>query len=106
MRKLMNFIRGMVVLRVTGLFPERFINLCAQENIDFWAMEWLDEHTARFTTRRRTLGRLEELAERAGCARLFGALPYPIRLSGGVGLCPVRGQRSVPLCAECSGDGE
>ena len=67
MRKLMNFIRGMVVLRVTGLFPERFINLCAQENIDFWAMEWLDEHTARFTTRRRTLGRLEELAERAGC---------------------------------------
>ena len=46
MRKLMNFIRGMVVLRVTGLFPERFINLCAQENIDFWAMEWLDEHTS------------------------------------------------------------
>ena len=62
----MNFIRGMVVLRVTGLFPERFINLCAQENIDFWAMEWLDEHTVRLTTRRRALGRLGELAGRPG----------------------------------------
>ena len=30
-------------------------------------MEWLDEHTVRFTTRRRTIGLLEELAGRAGC---------------------------------------
>ena len=67
MRKLMNFLRGMVILRLTGPFPERLINLCAQEGIDFWAMEWLDEHTVRFTTRRYTLGRLAELAERAGC---------------------------------------
>ncbi|WP_160667366.1 sporulation protein YqfD [Colidextribacter sp. OB.20] len=67
MRHLMNFIRGMVCVRLTGLFPERLINLCAQEVIDFWAIEWLDEHTVRFTTRRHTLGLLEELALRAGC---------------------------------------
>ena len=67
MRHLMNFIRGMVRVRLTGLFPERLINLCAQEGIDFWAIEWLDEHTVRFTTRRHTLGLLEELALRAGC---------------------------------------
>lgn len=67
MRHLMNFLRGMVCVRLTGLFPERMVNLCAQAGIDFWAMEWLDEHTVRFTTRRHTLGLLEELAVRAGC---------------------------------------
>ena len=67
MRHLMNLIRGMVCVRLTGLFPERLINLCAQEGVDFWAMEWLDEHTVRLTTRRYTLKRLEELARRAGC---------------------------------------
>lgn len=67
MRHLMNLIRGMVCVRLTGLFPERIINLCAQAGIDFWAMEWLDEHTVRFTTRRHTLGLLEELAVKVGC---------------------------------------
>ncbi len=67
MRKLMNLLLGMVVLKLTGPFPERLINLCAQEGIDFWAMEWPDEHTVRFTTRRHTLRRLEELARRTGC---------------------------------------
>lgn len=67
MRHLMNFIRGMVCVRLTGLFPERIVNLCAQAGIEFWAMEWLDGHTVRFTTRRSTLGLLEELAEKAGC---------------------------------------
>ena len=66
MRRLMNFLRGMVILRLTGPFPERLINLCAQEGIDFWAMEWLDKNTVRLTTRRRTLGWLQELAQRAG----------------------------------------
>lgn len=67
MRHLMNLIRGMVCIKLTGLFPERMINLCAQAGIDFWSMEWLDEHTVRFTTRRSTLDLLKELAGRAGC---------------------------------------
>ena len=67
MRRLMNLIRGMVTLKLTGPFPERLINLCAQEGIEFWAMEWLDEHTVRLTTRRHTLERLAGLAEKAGC---------------------------------------
>ena len=66
MRHLMNLIRGVVVLRLTGPFPERLINLCAQAGIEFWAMEWLDERTVRFATRRHTLGWLRELAQDAG----------------------------------------
>ena len=71
MRRLMNYLRGMAVVRLTGLFPERLINLCAQEGIEFWAMEWLDEHTVRLTTRRYTLKRLEELARRAGMSEVY-----------------------------------
>ena len=41
-----------------GPFPERLMNLCAQREVDFWGLEWLDEHTLRLTTRRRTLGRM------------------------------------------------
>ena len=67
MKRLMNFLRGMVTLSVTGPFPERLINLCAQEEIDFWAVTWLDMNTLRLTTRRRTLALLGELAERVGC---------------------------------------
>lgn len=67
MKRLMNFLRGMVTLTVTGPFPERLINLCAQEEIDFWGVVWLDMNTLRLTTRRRTLGFLENLAQRAGC---------------------------------------
>ena len=67
MKRLMNFLRGMADLRVTGLFPERLINLCAQNGVEFWGVEWLDEHTLRLTVRRRHLRQLRELAQRVGC---------------------------------------
>jgi similar to stage IV sporulation protein len=57
----------MVTLRITGPFPERLMNLCAQERIDFWRLTWLDDHTIRLTTRRQTLSKLRQLGERVGC---------------------------------------
>ena len=73
MGRLMNYLRGMAEVRAEGLFPERLINLCAQEGVEFWGLEWLDEHTFTMTTRRRTLGLLEKLAGRAGCTVERGA---------------------------------
>lgn len=67
MKRLINFLRGIVALTVTGPFPERVINLCAQEGVDFWGVEWLDEHTICMTIRRSGWKRLEELAERVAC---------------------------------------
>jgi len=66
-KRWINYLRGTVTLRVQGLFPERLINLCAQNRVEFWALEWLDEHTVRFTTRWETLNRLEQLAQRVDC---------------------------------------
>lgn len=74
----MNFLRGMVTLTVTGPFPERLMNLCAQEGVDFWGLRWLDQHTLRLTTRRMMLSRLRKLAERAGCeVRVEGSWGLP-----------------------------
>ena len=67
MKRLMNFLRGTVTLTASGPFPERLLNLCAQEGVDFWGLSWTGEGEVRFTTRRRTMGLLRTLAERAGC---------------------------------------
>ncbi len=66
MKRLFNFIRGIVVLQVTIPFPERFVNLCAQENLEFWAMDWLDGNTVRLTARRRDRKRILEIAQTLG----------------------------------------
>lgn len=67
MKRLMNILRGMLMLRITGPFPERFVNLCAQTGVEFWGVEWLDEHTIRLTARRTFKNQLLHLAQRAGC---------------------------------------
>ena len=102
MKRLMNFLRGMVTLTVTGPFPERLVNLCAQEQVDFWAVTWLDGNTLRFVTRRRTLALLRRLAERVDCqvtVEKSWGLPDPVRLSGGTGPVPVRRGGAVPVRA-------
>ena len=82
MKRLFNFLRGMATVVVSGPFPERFLNLCAQERIDFWAVAWLDGHTLRLTLRAQTLTRAEELARRAGCAfRVEGRQGLAVQLS-------------------------
>ena len=67
MKALFNVLRGMILLEVTAPFPERFINLCAQGNIEFWAMEQLDQHTLRLTARRRYKKEILAIAQKLGC---------------------------------------
>lgn len=67
MQWLVNLMRGFVVVEVWGAFPERLLNLCAQKGVSFWALEWVDETTFRFTVTFRSYARLEQLAQRAMC---------------------------------------
>ena len=64
MRKLFNFLLGSARIRVTGRFPERIINLCAQNRVEFWAVDWHDEHAVSFTLRSRNLSDVHRLAEK------------------------------------------
>ena len=67
MKRAMNYLRGTVTLTAQGLFPERLLNLCAQEGVPCWGVEWVDSRTLRLTTFRQKLPQLRRLAQRAGC---------------------------------------
>ena len=67
MQKIINFLRGSVRLEVSGAFPERFLNLCAQNGVSFWAVEWLDAGNLRITVARKDLKRSRALGEKVMC---------------------------------------
>ena len=62
-----NYVRGTVTLTARGLFPERHLNLCAQQGVPCWGVEWQDGTTLRLTTHRSRLPLVDKLARRAGC---------------------------------------
>ena len=55
MKRAVNYLQGDGDPDGPGLFPERLLNLCAQEGVACWALEWTDSHTMRLTTYRRSL---------------------------------------------------
>lgn len=67
MKKLINLLRGYVEWHISGAFPERMLNLCAQHRLQFWRLRWLDNTTFTFRTALSDSKRVEELAERAMC---------------------------------------
>jgi len=79
-KSVVNLLRGSVALEVTGDFPERFLNLCAQRGTAFWGVEQPDGHTLYLTVAWGDRQGLEELAGRTGCVirerRKRGAPPF------------------------------
>ncbi len=67
MKKLINLLRGYVELTVTGAFPERLLNLCAQNRLQFWKLCWIDETSFTFRIALQDRKRLEGLSQRAMC---------------------------------------
>lgn len=67
LRRMVNLLRGSVCLEVRGPFPERFLNLCAQNGVLFWRTVWLDAHTLRVTVTHGDSGRACRLAEKTMC---------------------------------------
>ena len=67
MGRLINLMRCTVTLTAAGRYPERLLNLCAQERIPCWGLVWVDSHTLQLTIHRQRLALVEELAGRAGC---------------------------------------
>ena len=79
MQKWINFLRGSVQVEVTGAFPERFLNLCAQDGVAFWALEWPDGNTLRLRAAAEERKRLEQLARKVMCditIQKRSGLPY------------------------------
>ena len=83
MQFIVNFLRGSVCFTVCGLFPERFLNLCAQNGVGFWGLVWLDGQTLELKVARRDARRVQTLAEKVGCeVRAKGRKGVPFFLAG------------------------
>jgi len=65
MKWLINLLRGYVELQAAGAFPERLLNLCAQNRLPFWKLRWLDETSFTFRVALKDRRRLDELDQRA-----------------------------------------
>ena len=67
MKKLLNLLLGYVQWQITGAFPERMLNLCAQHRLAFWQLRWLDGTTFTFRTSLFARKQVELLAQKAMC---------------------------------------
>ncbi|MFI3253233.1 MAG: sporulation protein YqfD [Eubacteriales bacterium] len=64
MEKITNFLRGKEEISVTAPFPQRLLNLCAQENLPFWGLVWLDDSHISLTIPKQEYGHLQTLARK------------------------------------------
>lgn len=115
-RKWVNYLRGCVEVKVTGAFPERFLNLCAQEGIVFWGMEAEDANTLRLNVACADGKKLEEAARRVMCTVTVDArrgMPiflnrfrrrYALLLGLAVSLCTVAVLSRFVLTVEVQGN--
>lgn len=67
MKRIINLLRGYAEWKISGAFPERMLNLCAQNRLAFWHMRWIDSSTFSFRTPLDQRRKVEELARRALC---------------------------------------
>ncbi len=66
MFNIQNYLRGQLRLGVTAPFPDRLLNLAAQENILFWALDWHDPTHLSLTIPRDQYPLLKKRAEKIG----------------------------------------
>ena len=67
LKRMVNALRGSVRLEVSGAFPERFLNLCAQRGIVFWNVERLEATRLRLTVTRQGSGPARALGDKVLC---------------------------------------
>ncbi len=76
---LMNLLHGTVTISVEGAYLERLLNLCAQQGVVFWGLQWQGSHNLTLFVHRRDLKLFRQLAARLGCNLVVGqgvGLPF------------------------------
>jgi similar to stage IV sporulation protein len=78
MKGLTNFLRGNVTLRISGPFPERFLNICGANGVSFWHVRWESGEELTLRIPRSKLHRAQSLGKKALCqveAEEFRGIP-------------------------------
>jgi similar to stage IV sporulation protein len=66
MKKAVNYLRGSIRVRVECPYPERLVNICAQNDIEFWDLRRISPTTVHITVHMSGNKRLGALADKAG----------------------------------------
>lgn len=67
MQNVLNYFRGKIELEIEGPFPERILNICAQNNIAFWGIRRISEIKLQVYIRAGSLKRLQEYVKNSTC---------------------------------------
>ena len=65
--KMLRFIKGYMVISVSGKFPERFLNVCANKGIFLSNATYLSENSVRVTISRNAYKYLSAIEEKTAC---------------------------------------
>ena len=65
-KKIVNYLRGSVTVRVESAYPERVINLWGERGVPFWDLKWIDGTTFTVRTTVHALPGLRRAAESIG----------------------------------------
>ncbi len=79
---LLSWLRGYVVLHISGSGQERLLNLALQRDIDVYDINWLTEDLLEVKAAWQELGRLKKIAKVTGCSlqiRRSQGLPFVYR---------------------------
>jgi similar to stage IV sporulation protein len=63
MKKALNYVRGSIHVQVECLYPERFVNVCAHNELEFWDLERVSKTSVRVTMHIGGYRKLRELSE-------------------------------------------
>ncbi len=78
----LSWLRGYVVLHISGGAPERLLNLALQRDIDIYDINWLTDDLLEVKAAWRELGQLKKMAKVTGCnlkTRRSQGLPFVYR---------------------------
>ncbi len=67
MLRAVTYLRGFIVVKVAGRYPERFLNICTRGGVSFWALKKHEDGTMTVSVRAGELPLLKELASNALC---------------------------------------
>ncbi len=67
MQELFKFLKGYVIIKVTGVFPERFLNLAARNNLYVWDVRRVDKNVYILKISARAFLELKKIAYNSDC---------------------------------------
>lgn len=68
MLKFINFLRGNVEVEIEGAFPERFLNVCSQNGIEFWNLSRVSSTCIQARMRPSGYRKMPQFAQHTQCA--------------------------------------